>query len=389
MKVLHTSDWHIGRKFERESLEKDQQEFLSWLANQIKEQQIDLVVIAGDIYDRSTPAEEAVAVLDEGLDSLLSAGAKVALISGNHDSAARLGFGSRRQALGGVHVFADVHSLPTPWIFEKNNEQLAVLGVPYLEPFGVAHPQPNKDGSPRPRTHQNVLVDALEQGRNELNKHKNIPSLVMAHAFVSGATPSDSEKTLSIGGAELVDAGCFTGFDYVALGHLHRPQIIGSDQNIAYSGSPLPYSFSEGHKKSVRLLDFRDNKLAEITEIEIPIGRPVVTLTNTLSSLLNGRQYHQYQEHWVSVRLTDEISREQPMEQLRERFPNIVNVRYSTVRYGTISRFSGKSKSVESRKPEEVVIEFLTALRRDQEPSKEERMLVHQAVEYAMAEDNQ
>jgi len=388
MKVLHTSDWHIGRKFDRESLEKEQEDFLEWLADQIKEQQIDLVVIAGDIYDRSMPAEEAVAVLDKGLDSLLSAGAKVVLISGNHDSAARLGFGARRQALGGVHVFADVHSPPMPWIFEKNNEQLAVLGVPYLEPFGVAHPQPNKDGSPRPRTHQNVLVDALEQGRNELNKHKNIPSLVMAHAFVNGAKSSDSEKTLSIGGAELVDASCFTGFDYVALGHLHRPQIIGSDKNIAYSGSPLPYSFSEDHKKSVRLLDFRDNKLSEITEIEIPLGRPVMTLTDTLESLLKNRKYEEYREYWVSAHLTDEIARVQPMEQLRERFPYIVNVRYSTTHDGAIERFSGKSIPVESRKPEEVVIEFLNALRPKQEPSKEERVLVHQAVEYAMAEDD-
>lgn len=386
MRVLHTSDWHIGRKFDRESLEKDQENFLQWVADQIKEQQIDLVVIAGDIYDRSMPSEEAVAVLDNGLDSLLSAGAQVALISGNHDSAARLGFGAQRQAYGGVYVFANVHSSPTPWIFEKNGEQLAVLGVPYLEPFGVAHPKPNEDGTPRLRTHENVLVDALEQGRKELSKYENIPSLVMAHAFVNGAKSSDSEKTLSIGGAELVDASCFTGFDYVALGHLHRPQIIGSDQNIAYSGSPLPYSFSEDHKKSVRLLDFYDNKLSEITEIEIPLGRPVITLTDTLESLLKNRKYEEHKEHWISARLTDEIARVQPMEQLRERFPYVVNVRYSTANDGGVERFSGKSKPVESRKPEEVVIEFLNALRPNQEPSKEELNLVHQAVEYAMTE---
>ena len=110
MKIIHTSDWHIGRRFERESMEADQRAFLVWLAGQVTEHRVDLVIVAGDIYDRSMPAEDAVALLDEGLEGLLAAGAVVALIPGNHDSARRLGFGAARQAHGGVHVFADDQS---------------------------------------------------------------------------------------------------------------------------------------------------------------------------------------------------------------------------------------------------------------------------------------
>ena len=165
MRILHTSDWHIGRRFERESLEEDQRAFLAWLAEVVAEERVDLVLVAGDVYDRSQPAEDAVALLDDGLDGLRAAGARIVLVPGNHDSARRLGFGAARQALGGVHVFADDQHPPTPWVVTCGTERVAILAVPFLDPYGVPAPRPADDGSARSRTHEHVLADALESGR--------------------------------------------------------------------------------------------------------------------------------------------------------------------------------------------------------------------------------
>lgn len=328
VKVLHTSDWHIGRRFEREPLEADQRAFLSWLAGEVGELEVDLVLVAGDVYDRSLPSEEAVALLDEGLDQLRAAGATVAVIPGNHDSARRLGFGARRQALGGVHVFADDCRPPVPWLFESRGDVAAVVAVPFLDP--LVSPAPRAaDGSARARTHANVLSDFVGAGRDGLARFPGVPSLAVAHAFVAGAAPSDSEKILAIGGTDLVDASIFAGFDYVALGHLHRPQLVGGDERIAYSGSPIAYSFSEGHPKSVRLVDIADGRVAGTTTLPVPVGRPVATIQGTLESLLFDPAYDDLARHWIAARLTDDTTQVQALERLRSRFPFAVSVRYA------------------------------------------------------------
>ena len=332
MRILHTSDWHIGRRFEREPLEHDQRAFLCWLAGLVEELVVDLVVVAGDVYDRSMPGEDAVSLLDEGLDRLRAAGATVAMVPGNHDSARRLGFGSRRQALGGVHVFADDSRPPEPWLFEAGGEALAVVAVPYLDPFVAPPPLAAADGSPRARNHAHVLADFLHAGKVALEGHRGVPSLAIAHAFVAGAAPSDSEKILAIGGTELVDASLFDGFDYVALGHLHRPQLVGGDQRVAYSGSPLAYSFSEEHPKSVRLVEVADGQCSNVTTVPVPVGRPVATLQGTLESLLADPVLDRYAGHWVAAQLTDRTTQVQPLERLRARFPHAVSVRYAPSR---------------------------------------------------------
>lgn len=334
MKVLHTSDWHIGRRFEREPLEDDQRAFLAWLSDVVGELGVDLVVVAGDVYDRSLPAEEAVALLDEGLDRLRNAGATVALIPGNHDSARRLGFGARRQALGGVHVFADDRRAPEPWVFESDGETVAVVAVPFLDPLVAPAPRPAADGSPRPRVHANVLSDFVGAGRDALTRFPGVPSIAVAHAFVAGTSPSDSEKILAIGGTDLVDASVFAGFDYVALGHLHRPQVVAGDDRIAYSGSPLAYSFSEEHTKSVRLVQLTDGRVDQVTMLPVPVGRPVATVVGPLESLLTDPVHDHLVEHWIAARLTDDTTQVQPLERLRTRFPYAVSVRYAHMASG-------------------------------------------------------
>ncbi len=329
VRIVHTSDWHIGRRFEREPLDADQRAFLAWLAAQVAAHQVDLVVVAGDVYDRALPGEEAVALLDEGLEALCHAGAAVALISGNHDSARRLGFGARRQAQAGVHVFADVAAPPQPWLFEAGGEAVAVVAVPYLDPLTAPVLVPVAGGAARARSHEQVLTDALAAAPPARARFPGVPSLAVAHATVAGSIRSDSEKVLAIGGADAVPAACFDGFDAVALGHLHRPQRVGAEGRIAYSGSPLPYSFSETHPKSVRLIELVNGAVTSDRELPVPVGRPVVTLEGPLDALLTDPAHDRYVDHWVAARLTDTATQVQPMERLRHRFPRAVNVSYA------------------------------------------------------------
>jgi DNA repair protein SbcD/Mre11 len=361
VRILHTSDWHIGRRFEHESLEADQRAFLDWLAAQVGELAVDLVIVAGDVYDRSMPAEDAVALLDHGLEAVRSAGATVAVISGNHDSARRLGFGARRQALGGVHVFADDRNPPAPWIFRAGGEEVAVVAVPYLDPLTVPAPLPADDGIVRPRTHEHVLADALCAGRAALGAFGSVPSVAVAHATVAGASTSESERTLAIGGADAVGAGLFEGFDYVALGHLHRPQVVAGSDRIAYSGSPLPYSFSETGPKSVRLVEVGGAVVSSVREVPVPVGRPVTTLEATLDRLLSDPGYDRFLDHWVAACLTDQATQVQPLERLRRRFPHAVSVRYARPRQAWAGA-GAAPVALAGRSTEEVVVDFLAEL---------------------------
>ena len=358
MRIIHTSDWHLGRRFEREPLEDDQRAFLAWLADLVEERQVDLVIVAGDVYDRSSPAEDAVTLLDRGLDGLRAAGAQVVLIPGNHDSARRLGFGAGRQALGGVHVFADDRLPPAPGVLVGRGERVALVAVPFLDPTLRTDRRPADDGTPRPATHQSVLADALDAGRRALPALGGVASIAVVHAYVSGAGLSDSERTLAIGGADQVDPAVLDGFDYVALGHLHRPQRIGGSDAVAYSGSPLPYSFSEDHPKSVRLLEVEGGRLTGVSTVPVPVGRKVVTLTGTLDRLLTDPAHERYTDHWVAARLADDTVRTQPMERLRARFPHAVNVRYDDPRTGALADFGSGGPPIEERPDEEVVLEL-------------------------------
>jgi exonuclease SbcD len=384
VRILHTSDWHLGRRFEQEPLEADQRRALEWLVDLVAAERVDLVVVAGDVYDRALPAEEAVTLLDDALDALVGAGATVLLVPGNHDSARRLGFGAGRQALGGVRVVADTRVKPEPWVFEAGTERVAVVAVPFLDPLTAPAPTPAADGSPRPRTHQHVLEDALAAGRAGLAGLAGVPSIAVAHAFVAGGMSSDSEKLLAVGGADVVDAAVFDGFDYVALGHLHRPQTVGAGGRIAYSGSLLPYSFSEDHGKSVRLLEVSGGAVTDVTDVPIPVGRPVVTLEGRLDDLLVDPACEPFVDAWVAVRLTDDTVQVQPMERLRGRFPHAVNVRYAPSRAGSPGTPSFEAARVEARAPDALVLDFLEEVR-GRPPGEPERALVVDAVARAVA----
>ena len=280
-----------------------------------------------------------------------------------------------RQSLGGVHVFADERTPPAPTVLELRGERVALVAVPFLDPHVAPPPAADGDGNPRLATHESVLADALQSGRLGLAGLDPMPSIAVAHAYVSGAGLSDSERTLAIGGADQVDPAVFVGFDYVALGHLHRPQRIGGSDAVAYSGSPLPYSFSEDHPKSVRLLEVGGGEITDITTVAVPVGRRVVTLTGTLEGLLADPAHERFVDHWVAARLTDDTVQTQPMDRLRARFPHAVSLRYDDPRTGAVVDLGSEGPPVEERSDESVVLEFLEEVR-DRAPSDSERRLV-------------
>lgn len=357
MRILHTSDWHIGREFNGESLADFQREFLVWLCDQVRHHQVDLVIVAGDIYDKAMPKGEATTLLDWGLEQLRAAGADLVLISGNHDNAARLSFGAARQRSSGVYIEARDEQFPEPFVYSAKGKSVILAPIPFLDPQRAPQPMPDSDGLPRPRTHQHVLEDAIFVAQQKAKALGDFPVLAVAHAYVQGSEGSDSER--SIGGSELVDASIFQGFTYTALGHLHRPQSVHGDGSIAYSGSPLAYSFSEEHHKSVRLLELNDSGFFDVTVLSIPVGRPVKVLTDSFENLLHAPEYDAYLNHWVSAKLTDEGAIEDGMARLRVRFPHIASLLRATVRAGAMTGPDAEGVDLEEQDKYETVVAFV------------------------------
>src|SRR4051812_4832628 len=300
MRLLHTSDWHIGRSLHGTDLLAEQEAVLGRLAEVVAAESVDAVVVSGDVYDRAVPSADAQAVLDRVIGRLLAAGATVILTPGNHDSARRLSTFSGLLAVAGLHVRAVTARLDEPGLLTDEHGDVAVYGLPYLEPEVARH----ELGVPDARSHAAVLAEAMDRVRADLFLRPGVRSVVMAHAFVGGGVPSESERDICLGGVDLVPEAVFDGVDYVALGHLHRPQAI--TPRLRYSGSPLPYSFGEaGHPKQAWLVELDAAGLADVRAVPLPIPRPLAVLTGTLPELLADPAHAGAEESFVSARLTD------------------------------------------------------------------------------------
>ena len=324
MRLLHTSDWHLGRSLHGTDLLAEQAAVLAQLAAVVAAERVDVVLVAGDVYDRAVPSADATEVLDRALERLVTAGAAVVLTPGNHDSARRLGFGSGLFTKSGVHVRADTTRLDEPVLLADEHGEVAVYGIPYLEPEVARH----ELRLPELRGHEAVLRAAMDRVRADLFLRPGARSVVLAHAFVGGAQPSESERDICVGGVDRVPEAVFDGVDYVALGHLHRPQSL-SDR-MRYSGSPLPYSFAEaGHDKQAWLVDLDAGGLREVRPVPLPLPRRLTLLTGELADLLADPAHGPAEEHFVSVRLTDAVRPADPMRQLRGRFPHCVHLEWA------------------------------------------------------------
>lgn len=305
-----------------------QRNFLEQLLAVVREQSVDVVLIAGDVYDRALPALDVVKLLDDALVRITDAGAKVVLTSGNHDSAIRLGFASRLLERGGVHLRTRVEDLDSPVLFPLDGEDgaaqpgapvLAVYGIPYLEPRLVAE----RLGTQTP-SHFDVTQAAVQLIREDIARRSEagpVHSVVLAHTFASGGITSDSERDLSIGGLGAVPLDLFDGFGYTALGHLHGRQELS--EHVRYSGSPLAYSFSEAkHRKGAWLIDVGVNGVESVGEILWKAPRELAILRGKLAELLESEEYSWAETAYCQVTLTDSARPAQAMEQLRARFPD-------------------------------------------------------------------
>ena len=407
MRILHTSDWHLGRAFHGASLLDEQAEMVDRVVALAVEHQVELVVIAGDLFDRAIPPAPAVDLLDDALARLHATGARVAAISGNHDSAVRVRVNDRLLNEMGVAVRGQVARVDEPLMIEHpadGGPPVAVYLIPYLEPavdiavlevglavHDVAH-DPSDDVSgattgtaPRPRARQDLAMRlATEHVRRHLAARTaevgRTRSVVVAHGFVAGGAVSDSERDLSIGGSERVGVDAFDGFDVVALGHLHQPQEMAGAR-LAYSGSPLPYSFSEeGQVKSVRLVDLAPDGSVTAEVIPLQVGRRVVTLTGTLVRLLGDPALDDVADARIRALLTDPHLPNQAMARLRQRFPHAVELRHQPEGVDPAARHAVASlATIEDATPLELALQFW-AEQQGAEATAEERAVLHAAL---------
>ncbi|MEI4272318.1 exonuclease SbcCD subunit D [Klenkia sp. LSe6-5] len=380
MRLLHTSDWHVGRSLHGTDLLAEQEAVLSSLADVVRAEGVDVVLVAGDVYDRAVPSADATGVLDRVLSRLRGAGAAVVLTPGNHDSARRLGFASGLLAVSGVHVRATTASLDEPVLLSDEHGEVAFYGLPFLEPEVARH----ELGADLPRSHQAVLSAAMVKVRADLYFRPGVRSVVLAHAFVQGGLPSDSERDIAVGGVDVVSASVFDGVDYVALGHLHRPQTV--TPRVRYSGSPLPYSFGEaGQRKQVWLVDLDAEGLAEVRPVPLPNPRRLSVVTGELAELLADPAHEALVDDFVSARLTDAVRPTDAMRRLRSRFPHCVHLEWSGAPRDDDAR--SYTDRLRGRDDLSVADEFVRHVRGGVAPSSAERELLGRALAAADREE--
>jgi exonuclease SbcD len=356
MRLLHTSDWHIGRSLHGTDLLPEQEQVLSGLADVVAAEGVDVVLVAGDVYDRAVPSADASAVLSRVVARLRRAGATVVLTPGNHDSARRLGTFSELLAVGGLHVRAETKQLDEPVLLADEHGEVAVYGLPFLEPEVARF----ELGLPAARSHEAVLAAAMDRVRSDLFLRPGTRSVVLAHAFVGGGQPSESERDISVGGVDLVPAAVFDGVDYVALGHLHRPQTLSA--RLRYSGSPLAYSFGEaGQQKQAWLVDLDASGLADVRSVPLPTPRPLTLLAGELDELLADPAHDGVTGHFVSARLTDPVRPTDPMRRLQARFPHCVHLEWAGS--GAVPDVRSYQERLRGRSDLDVVGEFVSHVR--------------------------
>jgi len=332
VRILHTSDWHLGRSFHGASLHEDQVAFVDWLVSVTADEAADLVVIAGDVYDRAVPPLESVHLWQGALERL-SELAPVLVTSGNHDSPTRLGFAGSLLGRAGVHLRTGIDLIDAPLrVTGRDGVEVAAYGIPYLEP------DLHREALGAERSHTAVLTSAMDRIRADLAARDGLRSIVVAHAFITGsgeAVVSESERDLRVGGVGDAPASVFAGVDYVALGHLHGAQEVRAPgaTRMHYSGSPLAFSFSEeAHVKSVTLIDVDTAGVADVSIIPVPVGRTLITLRGDLDTLLQDQALRVHAESWVRVVLTDERRPDHAMSRLRDVWPYTVDLDFDARR---------------------------------------------------------
>jgi exonuclease SbcD len=411
MRLLHTSDWHLGRTFHGASLLEEQSEALDRIVELAREAAVDVVVIAGDLYDRAIPPAEAVSLFTETLARLRRHGIAVVAIAGNHDSHVRVSVYDPLLNDLGVTIRGAVARATEPVLVKprRGGAPVALYPLPYLEPvvdgprllagLGEERAEVEVEGEakstaktaaaaadtelPTSRFSQESTTRLALAGIHRDREHRpGTRSVLVAHTFVAGGLSSDSERELSVGQVDRVSVEAFIGFDYVALGHLHGAQQLDGPR-LAYSGTPLPYSFSEErHRKSVRIVELAADGTPAVEVVPLDVGRRLQTLQGTLASLLADPAHDGAQQARVRAILTDDTLPAQAMARLRERFPHAVELRHQPPLVERASAADRSQRIRQARSPLELADLFF-ADQQGEPANAAERELLRQALEWA------
>lgn len=381
MRFLHTSDWHLGRSFHRVSMLDAQAAFLDHLVTTVRERDVDAVLVAGDVYDRAVPPLAAVELFDRALHRLAAAGVPTVMISGNHDSARRLGVGAGLIDRAGIYLRTDPAACGTPVLLSDTHGEVACYGLPYLEPALVKDEfRTQKAG------HESVIGAAMARVRADLaDRGPTTRSVVLAHAFVAGGEESDSERDITVGGVSAVPAGVFHGVDYVALGHLHGCQTIS--ERVRYSGSPLAYSFSETHhRKTMWLVDLDGQGAITAERVDCPAPRALARLRGALQDLLDDPALRTHEESFVEATLTDPVRPAEPMARLVERFPHTLSLVFDPDR-ADADPLASYAQRLKGRTDQQIAEDFVAHVRGGSGPDDLERTVLRGAFEDVRVDD--
>ena len=385
MRLLHTSDWHLGRSLHSHDLGAAQAAQVDHLVEVVRRERVDVVVHAGDVHDRALPPVHALQLFAEALARVRDAGAAVVAISGHHDAPVRLG---DKAALldPAIALRTDPARVAEPVVLHDAAGPVAFYAVPYLEPAAVRGLLPGEDEPDEavlePGAHTRVLRRAMRAVHAD-RQTRAARSVVLAHAWVTGGQASDSERDISVGGVAQVPAALFDGVDYTALGHLHRPQTLR--EGLRYSGSPLPYSFAEaGADKLSWLVELDAHGLARVEAVPAPVHRRLTALRGTLADLLDSAEHTAAEADFVSVVLTAPGRPVDAMAALRRRFPYALELRHEPEGVVPVAGASYTERT-RGRSDQEVAELFVAHVRTA--AADAERRLLREALEQARREE--
>ncbi|MBE5779139.1 MAG: exonuclease SbcCD subunit D [Clostridiales bacterium] len=366
MKFLHISDLHLGKQLSDLSLLVDQEYILDQIVSIADEQKADAVLIAGDVYQRSAPQAEAMALFDRFVTSLVSIGKKVFIISGNHDSALRVSYFSSLVRNSGVFITEAFDGRLQSVSLQDEHGEIILWMLPFLRPSQVRRTLPGEKIS----TYQDAVAAVLRNTPIDPTKR----NLLMCHQFITGCETSDSEE-LAVGGLDNIDASLFEAFDYVALGHIHKPQRVGRD-TLRYAGSPLKYSFSEhNHRKSVALVTLQEKGTIEVSALPLYPLRDLRLVEGSLAEIAA----MPYSEDYVWITIHDELPPPDARITLSINFPNML--KFSVVNSRTKYDVNVlATQRMEDKSVPELFEDFYRLQNNDQPPSEEHKKLLEKVL---------
>lgn len=349
MRFIHLSDLHIGKRVNEFSMLEEQEYILGKILNIIDDENVDCVIIAGDVYDKSVPSAEAVQVFDKFLYNISKRDIKVFVISGNHDSAERIAFGSNIMDKSGVYMSPVYDGNIKSVKLQDKYGNINVFMIPFIKPAHVRRYFENKNIE--------TYTDMMRAVIGTINTDFKERNIIITHQFVTGATRCESEE-ISVGGSDNIDADVFENFDYVALGHIHGPQYI-SRETIRYCGTPLKYSFSEiRHNKSVTIVDMNEKGNINIKKIPLKPKRDMREIRGNFEDITKKEYYEKINRNdYMHIILTDENDINDAIGKLRVVYPNIMKLDYDNKR--TRSEFTLEAlEDVKDRNPVDLFSEF-------------------------------